>query len=202
MAGGGHLMKIEYLHASKYGNGAKVAAEFQKDMVATGAEVDVHHIREVKPSELPAADLYLFSAPGRFGKPIRRMRRFLGDLTLPPGTRYAILTTEAAPKADKKTGRTPTEEELIKTGQRVRPIMTETLGEKGLVKVGEDKVYVTGLKGPLEEEWRVKVADFAARIMAGAGASGLDAEVVPRMVPPPRSYLRRMGYIQEVVPDV
>jgi hypothetical protein len=27
-------MKIEYLHASKYGNGARVAAEFKRQMTA------------------------------------------------------------------------------------------------------------------------------------------------------------------------
>ena len=62
-------MKIEYLHASKYGNGAMVAEEFSKQMAARGVLVDVHHIRDAKPKELPPADLYLFSSPGRFGKP-------------------------------------------------------------------------------------------------------------------------------------
>jgi hypothetical protein len=175
-------MKIEYLHASKYGNGATVAMEFRKEMTSRGVEVDVHHIREVKPSEPPGADLYLFSSPGRFGRPIRRMRRFLRDLDLPAGTRYALLTTEAAPKPDKKTGRTPTDEELVKKGQRVRPVMTGILLEEGLVKVAEDKVYVTGLKGPLEEGWRKKVADLVARIIAHTSsqesATGPGAESV------------------------
>ena len=35
-------MKIEYLHASKYGNGAAVAAEFKRQMAAKGVAVDVH----------------------------------------------------------------------------------------------------------------------------------------------------------------
>jgi len=39
------------------------------------------------------------------GRPIKSMRRFLEDLSLPAGTRYAILTTEMAPRPDKKTGR-------------------------------------------------------------------------------------------------
>jgi hypothetical protein len=42
-------MKIEYLHASKFGNGVIVAAEFKRQMAANGVVVDVHHIREVKP---------------------------------------------------------------------------------------------------------------------------------------------------------
>ena len=96
-------MTVEYLHASKFGNGAKVAAHFKEKMAANGVDVDVHHIREVNAVELPPADLYVFSSPGRFGKPIRGMRRFLKKVSLPAGTRYAILTTEAAPKPNKKT---------------------------------------------------------------------------------------------------
>jgi hypothetical protein len=46
--------------------------------------------------------VYVFSSPGRIGKPIGGMRRFLKKVKLPAGTRYAILTTEAAPKPDKK----------------------------------------------------------------------------------------------------
>ena len=156
-------MKIEYLHASKFGNGAMVAAEFEKLMASKGVSVEVHHIREVSPAKLSSADLYVFSSPGRFGKPIGRMRRFLKKLRLPAGTKYAVLTTEAAPKPEKKTGRMPTEEELAKW-QRVRPIMNEILQAKGLVKVGEDKVFVTGLKGPLEAGWHQKVEAFVVRL--------------------------------------
>ena len=160
-------MKIEYLHASKYGNGVMVAEEFSQQMAARGVTVDVHHIREVRPNELPPADLYLFSSPGRFGKPIGGMRRFLKRVTLAAGTKYAILTTEAAPRPDKKTGRVLTEEEEQARGQRVRPIMNEILQGKGLVELAEDKVQVTGLKGPLEQGWQQKVEDFAARIPVG-----------------------------------
>jgi hypothetical protein len=156
-------MKIAYLHASKFGNGAMVAAEFKELMGAKGVGVEVHHIREVNPAELSSADLYVFSSPGRFGKPIGRMRRFLNKVRLSAGTKYAVLTTEAAPKPDKKTGRIPTEEELAKW-QRVRPIVDEILQAKGLVKVAEDKVFVTGLKGPLEEGWQRKVESFAGRL--------------------------------------
>lgn len=161
-------MNIEYLHASKFGNGAMVAARFKEQMAVGGFDVDVHHIKEVRPTELPVADLYVFSSPGRIGKPIRGMRRFLKKLSLPAGTRYAILTTEAMPRPDKKTGRLPTEEELAKY-QRVRPIMHELLQSRGLVGVAEDKVHVTGLKGPLEEGWEVKVDAFAAAVGASLG---------------------------------
>ena len=157
-------MRIEYLHASKFGNGAEVAAAFREDMTSRGVDVSVHHIEDVAPDRLPPADLYVFSSPGRMGKPIRGMRRFLKGLRLPAGTRYAILTTEMAPRPDKKTGRMPTEEEICRF-QKVRPIMHELLRAKHLVGVAEDKVYVTDIKGPLEDGWRAKVEAFAAQIL-------------------------------------
>jgi hypothetical protein len=42
--------------------------------------------------------------------------------------------------------------------------MNETLQEKGLIKVAEGKILVTGLKGPLEEGWQKKVEAFASQI--------------------------------------
>ena len=156
-------MKIEYFHASKFGNGARVAEEFGEQMADKGVTVNVHPITTVSPKELPQADLYVFSSPGRMGRPIGGMRRFLKKVVLPAGMKYAILTTEMAPQPDKKTGRVPTEEELAKW-HRVRPIMNEILRGKGLAEVAEDKVQVTAVKGPLEEGWQHKVEAFAARI--------------------------------------
>jgi hypothetical protein len=52
--------------------------------------------------------------PGRMGKPIGRMRRFLKKAKLPSGMKYAILTREGAPRPDTKSGRMPTEEDQSK----------------------------------------------------------------------------------------
>jgi multimeric flavodoxin WrbA len=156
-------MRIEYFHDSHYGNGAQVAEEFKNQMASKGVNVNVHHIHEAKPKELPAADLYVFSSPGRIGKPTWGARRFLKKVQLAPGTKYAILTTEGAPRPDKKTGRIPTEEEQAKY-QRVRPTMNQILQEKGLIKVAEGKVLVTGLKGPLEDQWQEKVKAYTMLI--------------------------------------
>jgi len=157
-------MKIEYFHASKYGNGAMVADEFRKQMAAKGITVNIHHVKDARAKHMPEADLYLFSSPGRMGKPKGKMRRFLKKIKLPQGTKYAILTTEGAPQPDKKTGRMPTEGERAKW-QRIIPIMNEILKEKGFVKVAESKVLVTGIKGPLEEGWQEKVKEFSSRLL-------------------------------------
>jgi menaquinone-dependent protoporphyrinogen IX oxidase len=156
-------MKIEYFHASKYGNGDKVAEEFQRQMAVKAVTVNVHHVKNIKPKEIPPADLYIFSSPGRFGKPIGDMRGFLKKINLPSGTKYAVLVTELAPEPEKSIRIPATEEELGKC-QRVIPVINEMLQEKGLVKVAEGKIFVTGLKGPLEANWQKEVEAFASRI--------------------------------------
>jgi hypothetical protein len=154
-------MKIEYVHASKFGNGAKVAEAFREEMAGLGVEVAVHHVQDVIAKDLPPADLYVFSSPGRMGRPIGSIRRLLKRLQLPAGARYALLTTEMAPQPDKKTGRMPTEDEICRF-QHVRPIMHELLQARGLVPVAEEKVYVLGMRGPLENGWQQKVAAYAS----------------------------------------
>lgn len=165
-------MRVEYYHASRFGNGASVAEEFRKQAEALGATVAVHHIREADPGDLPPADLYVFSSPGQWGKPIKKVRRFLTQLKLPPGTRCAILTTEIAPRPDKETGLLPSEEEKSKW-QRVRPIMNELLHEAGLTTVAEDRILVTEIKGPLEDGWEAKVQRFANQALESTTGSEL-----------------------------
>jgi menaquinone-dependent protoporphyrinogen IX oxidase len=156
-------MQIEYFHASKYGNGAKIAEEFQRQMAANGVTVNVHHVKKIKPKEIPPADLYVFSSPGRFGKPIGDMRGFLKKASFSPGTKYAVLVTELAPEPEKAIRMPTTEEELGKC-QRVIPILNEMLQKKGMVRVADGKIFVTGLKGPLEENWQKQVEAFASQI--------------------------------------
>lgn len=160
-------MKIEYYHASEYGNGAKVAEEFKRLMASRNVVVNTHHVKDARPKDIPQADLYLFSSPGRMGRPIGSMRRFLKKADLPPGSRYAILVTEMNPQPDKKTGKMPTEEELGRC-QQVIPRMNEVLQAKGLRRVAEGKVYVTGIKGPLEDGWQVKVEEFVRAVLEPA----------------------------------
>lgn len=163
-------MRIAYLHASRFGNGAKVADEFSKLSADRGVVVEVHHIREVRPAELPPADLYVFSSPGRFGKPIGSMRRFLPRVRLPAGTRYALLTTELMPGPD-KSGHVLSREEVVER-QRVRRTMEELLDGNGLVRVAEDAILVTAVRGPLESGWQRRVEDFVAEIAGSSLAPG------------------------------
>ncbi len=158
-------MKVELYHASKYGNGARVAEEFKRLMMAKGNEVNIHHIREVSPKDLPPADLYIFGSPTHFGKATGSMVRFLKKLTLPSGARYAAFATCSAARPDKRTGKMPSEEELEKLRHTI-PMIDEQLKAKGMVKVAEMNVFVQpeNLKGPLEEGWQDLVEAFVAQI--------------------------------------
>ncbi len=156
-------MNIAYFHASEFGNGARVADEFKRIMATRNTTVEVLHIREARADTMPRADLYVFSSPGRYGKPIKTARKFLSAVRLPPGTKYALLTTEMRPKPDRKTGLMPTEEEMAKW-QRVRPTMNEILQALGLVKVAEQRIFVMDIRGPLEDGWEKKVEAFADQL--------------------------------------
>jgi flavodoxin len=159
-------VKVELFHASKFGNGQKVAEEFQRLMATKGHQVNIHHIRDSRPKQLPQADLYVFGSPARVGKPIGGMRRFIKKVQLPAGTRYALFATHGAPQPDKKTGTMPSAEEQERW-QTTIPILSEALAPKGLVKVADMKVFVTGLKGPLEEGWQGKVEGFVEKVASG-----------------------------------
>jgi multimeric flavodoxin WrbA len=159
-------MKVEMFHASKYGNGEKVVAYLQGLLVLKGHQADFRHVRDAKPKDVPPADLYVFCAPTRLGKPIGKMRRLLKKVVLPEGAKYALIATHGEPVPDKKTGKMPSQEEIEKYQQNL-PIMESLLKEKGAVKVAELKVYVIGttMKGPLVEGWERKVEEFAAKLV-------------------------------------
>lgn len=158
-------MKVEIYHASKFGNGEKVVAYLQGLLTAKGHQANFRHVRDAKPKDLPAADLYIFCAPTRLGKPTGKMRRFLKKVKLPDGAKYALIATHGQPVLDKKTGKMPTQEEIDKYQQNL-PIMEGLLKEKGAIKVAELKVYVSvaAMKGPLLEGWEKDVEVFAAQL--------------------------------------
>ena len=139
-----------------------VAEEFKKIMAARGVTVSVQHIRDANPKELVKAGLYVFSSPDRMGSRRETPAGSCARSLWSRGTRYAILTTQDAPKPDPKTGKMPAQEELDRWEQ-VIPIMNELLEAKGLKKIAEGAVLVTGIKGPLEEGWQKKVAASPTR---------------------------------------
>ena len=117
----------------------------------------------MKGKELPMADIYVFGSPGRMGRPIGKMRRFLNRIQIQSGSKYALFATQGAPRPNKRTGKLPSDEEQAKW-QRTLPIMDEVLQKKGAVKIAELKLFVTGIKGPLEDGWEKKAEEFTKEL--------------------------------------
>ncbi|KAF5046900.1 hypothetical protein DSECCO2_465970 [anaerobic digester metagenome] len=159
-------MKVEIYHASKYGNGEKVVAYLQGLLVAKGHQAEYRHVRDATPRDMPPADLYVFCAPTRLGKPIGKMRRFLKKTRLPEGAKYALMATHGEPVPNKKTGKMPSAEEIEKYQQNL-PAMEAILRDKGATKVAELKVYVKGdtMKGPLKDGWEKLVEEFLTKLI-------------------------------------
>jgi flavodoxin len=158
-------MRIELYHASKFGNGAKVAEEIKRVLEAKGHKLNVHHVKGANPKDLPKADMYIFGSPTRMGRPIGSMRRFIKKVSLPKGTKYAVFATHGQEVPDKKTGKMPTEEELLRWRKTI-PYIDGFLKEKGLEKVADKKFFVSAeaMKGPLIDGWEKTVEEFTSKI--------------------------------------
>jgi hypothetical protein len=166
---GGIPIKIELYHASKFGNGAKVAEELRRVMEAKGQQMNVQHIDDAEAKELPLADLYIFGSPTRFGGPIGSMRKFIKKASLPPGTKYALFATHADAVPNKRTGKLPPEEELDRERKTI-PELDEIAKEKGWVKVADKIFHVSAdaMKGPLKDGWQAHVQEFATAILGSS----------------------------------
>ena len=162
----GDRVRIVLYHASKFGNGERVAEELRRVMEAKGHHVAVHHIDKVRPKEAQPADLYIIGSPTRFGGPIGSMQKFVKKASLAPGSKYAIFATHTDGAPNKKTGKLPTQEELDRE-RRTIPELDQLLKEKGLVKITDEVFQVAGdtMKGTLREGWEIKVDKFTDAIL-------------------------------------
>ena len=142
-------MKVCIAYESKYGNGKKCVEHLQSIISKKGHDVETPSIREIKPSSLLQADLYIFSTPTHIGGPPGKMKKFLKKLEITEeGTKYALMTT----CLDYKT--------------KALQIMDGLLQHSGMTKVSDGiKIKVTGMKGPLETGYEEKLDAFAKEIL-------------------------------------
>jgi flavodoxin len=138
-------MDICIIYHSVFGNGTQCVNELSKILAEDNHSLQTYSIKEIKPREVPPAELYIFSAPTRIGNPIGKMKRFLKSMSVPSeGKQYALIST----------GGDDSREPLDK--------MAAILDKKGLTRLNEGlRIKVQGLKGPLEDEYKEKLQSFA-----------------------------------------
>jgi len=142
-------MKILILYESRFGNGKKLSGELAEILNGKAQDAEAISIYDVRPGDLSAADVYVFSSPARmFMLPIS-MRKFIGGFSpKAEGAKYALITTYMDPKA------------------RALKVMGKLIGTKKMAKAADDlKVRVTDIRGPLEEGYREKLEKFADDIL-------------------------------------
>ncbi len=144
-------MKINIIYESKHGNGKEAMTYLENILRKKGYSVQLQSIHEIKPHQLPEADVYVFSAPNAFGKIIRSMRKFLEKIEIKnPNTRYLLVNTCLDPSSSQDKGLEQ---------------MEEILQEKNIMKLTEGlKLKVLGIKGPLESGYEKKLDELAEKI--------------------------------------
>lgn len=140
-------MKILVYHASKYGNGQKVAEAIADGAKAKGAEAKVLHAKEAK-TEAPASyDLLVFGSPHRAGRPqgkVKKAVKLAGKAAA--GKPFTVFTTHM----DKPTAHSTLDSLAI---------------EAGLSKAHDGTDFkVTGMKGPLEDGAEDKARSFGEEL--------------------------------------
>jgi flavodoxin len=141
-------MKYVIVYFSRYGNGKKLV-ERLAGILSKKAEVKVSTINEANPTSLPAADMYIFSAPQEKFSLQRDMRRFMKKITGMEGRKYAIINTHAMAKKN----------QLAK--------MEKLLGKKQMVKAAAVDFQVgpgSNTGNGLMTGWEAKLDEFAGKL--------------------------------------
>jgi len=142
-------MKICIAYESKYGNGKKCMEYLQDVLSKDGHDVELFSVREVDPSSLPSAGIYIFSAPTQVGNVAGKMKKFLKKVVIPQANaKYALITTCMNPPKTKSL-----------------TTMESLLDPKGISKTVDGlMIKVTGMKGPCETGYQDQLKNFAKAI--------------------------------------
>jgi flavodoxin len=144
----GEQMKYVIVYFSRYGNGKKLV-EHLAGMLSKKGETKVFTTSEAEPTAMPAADMYIFSAPQEKFTLQTDMRRFMKKITGTEGRKYGIINTHAM------------------TRRNQLPKMEKLLGKKQMVKVaavdfrvGPDSRTGNGLM----TGWEAKLDEFGVKL--------------------------------------
>jgi flavodoxin len=92
-------MKIVMVYSSRYGNGKKCVDTVDEQLKTKGHEVLVINAQKADPSQLPPADLYIFSGATEAFNIAAGIRKYLKKMPQMEGKKYALISTHAMDKA-------------------------------------------------------------------------------------------------------
>jgi len=92
---GGELMKYVMVYWSRFGHNKKIIDYLDNKLTDKENDVKVYKTDELNPSNLPEADVYVFSASAEAFRLQKNMRKFLKKLSGVDGKKYGIINTHA-----------------------------------------------------------------------------------------------------------
>lgn len=89
----GEIMNYVIVYWSRYGNGKMIVDHLEKKLKKKDAKIQIFKTDDADPTNMPEADLYVFSAPTEAFNIQRNMRTFMKNLSGMDGKKYGIINT-------------------------------------------------------------------------------------------------------------
>ena len=141
-------MNYTIVYWSRYGNGKKIVDYLAGKLEAKKGKIQVFTIDEADPTNLPNADVYVFSAPTEAFSVQRDMKKFMKGLEGLDQKKYGIINTHGMKKS-------------------ALPKMEKILSKKNMVMVaGVDFQVGDGVKtgDGLKDGWQADIDSFAQKL--------------------------------------
>jgi len=146
---GGELMKYVMVYWSRFTHNKQIVEYLDEKLTDDGHEVNVFKTDEVDPTDLPDADVYVFSAAAEAFRVQKNMRVFMKRIEGLDGKKFAIINTHAMKKKSWLKG------------------MNRILSKKGMVIIAEVDFRIgDGQKNGegLLDGWQLKLDRFLEKI--------------------------------------
>ncbi|UCG69621.1 MAG: hypothetical protein JSV09_00935 [Thermoplasmata archaeon] len=92
-------MKFVIVYSSRFGNGKKCVDFVDEALRTKGHEVQVINAPKADPSQLPPADMYIFSGASEAFNIAKGIRKYLKKLPPMEGKKYALISTHGMKRA-------------------------------------------------------------------------------------------------------
>jgi flavodoxin len=92
-------MKIVIIYSSRFGNGKKCVDVVDEQLRTKGHEVQVINAQKADSSQIPSADLYIFSGASEAFNIAKGIRKYLKKMPQMQGKKYALISTHAMKRA-------------------------------------------------------------------------------------------------------